>query len=191
MFSLSSTKADIINAHKKKASLTTLTPLKGLLFYSILFQVLYYVIDTCYIYNVSRRMANLLYVIWVSAYNCTFLLGFKLVENFVWGDVDAVEVVYSGDLDKKEDPEEIAKVEARVTQEAKELSEKTVPNSLTALNNNSLVIFLIANLFTGLTNMNINTLDCTTWQAVTILIVYESSLAGISLLLQRYGIKLR
>ena len=69
-----------------------ITPLRAMLLFSILFQTAYYVIDTCYAYPVSRRMANILYVIWVSAYNCSFLFLYGLIEKLVWGDV-TVEVI--------------------------------------------------------------------------------------------------
>ncbi|TID29852.1 hypothetical protein CANINC_001545 [Pichia inconspicua] len=167
-------KQNLINFYKKKHS--RMSPLKSMLILSLLFQISYYIIDTCYIYSVSRRMANILYVIWVSAYNCTFLLLYGVIEKFVLGDAEIEVVVENSDT---------------VTDIAEIIDDTYVPTSLIAVNNNSLVLFLIANLTTGLINLSINTIDANALKSLVILIFYEGFLSWLSLYLFKKGITLR
>lgn len=154
-----------------------MSPLKVMFYLSVFYQLVYYVIDTCYIYSVSRRMANLLYVVWVSAYNCTFLFIYGLTEKLILGDVD-IDVVEDDDI--KTDVSEYEKV-----------SQVYVPVSLSAVNSNSLVLFLIANLLTGLINLTTNTIDAGFNESMATLFVYEIILSGFTLVLYKYGIILR
>lgn len=77
--------------------------------------------------QVSRRLANLPYCAWVSAYNCFQLLAFYLIESFVFGEP-----------------------EARFT--GKNISvpaatyEERAPRLLRAFNRNGLVVFLLVSL---------------------------------------------
>ena len=154
------------------------TPLRAMLLFSILFQTAYYVIDTCYAYPVSRRMANILYVIWVSAYNCSFLFLYGLIEKLVWGDVTVEVITEESSVDVETNIDEI-------------VDDASVPTSLVAVNNNSLVLFLASNLLTGLVNLTLNTLDATPLESMTALFVYEAILAGFALALYKAGVVLR
>ncbi|GME78337.1 unnamed protein product [[Candida] boidinii] len=177
------------NSKNSKTTATTLKPLKALVILSVGFQLLYFIIDTCYVYSVSRRLANGLYVIWVCAYNLTFLTGFKLIENLVWGDElndENVAIITNedGKNDKSYDtvdPLEISKLHYK----------ESTPLSLQFINDNSLIIFLIANLLTGLINLTFNTIDSSDITAIMILIVYELVLYIISLVLNRLNIIIR
>lgn len=149
------------------------SPLKGLISLSVLYQVTYYIVETCYSYSVSRRLANFLYVIWVCGYNTTFLTAFYLISRYYH---DAIEIDYTSEQVKSENAV------------IKEYYLKTTPLSLEALNKNGLILFLISNLLTGLVNMSVNTLDAKYTTSLLILVLYSSILAGISILLYHYKI---
>lgn len=150
---------------------------------SVIFQAVYYVLDTCYVYGVSRRTANLLYVIWVSAYNCTFLFLYNLIERYMWGAVE-INVIASSDEDEKS----MDDVESDVSCLS---DEDHVPESLKAVNLNSLTLFICANLLTGLINLSYNTLDSSPWESLLVLVVYELILSGLCLILYKLGIIIR
>jgi phosphatidylinositol glycan class W len=156
-----------------------ISALNGMFYLSIFFQLSYYIIDTCYIYSVSRRMANLLYVLWVSAYNCTFLFFYGLIEKRILGDVDIMII-----------NDEDSEIETNII-EVEKVSQEYVPTSLSAVNTNSLFLFLIANLLTGLINLTMNTIDAGFGTSMLALFGYELVLAGISLILYKKGIVLR
>lgn len=192
---IGTTKEDLVKYYSNTNSKNTLTlkPLSALVILSIVFQLLYFIIDTCYIYGVSRRLANGLYVIWVCAYNLTFLTGFKLIENLIWGDElndENIEII-TNEIENEKfgksssfntvDPLEISKLHYK----------ESTPLSLQFINDNSLVIFLIANLLTGLINLTFNTLDSSDITSILILIVYELVLYIISLVLNKLNIIIR
>lgn len=192
---IGTTKEDLVKYYSNKNPKNTLTlkPLSALVILSIVFQLLYFIIDTCYIYGVSRRLANGLYVIWVCAYNLTFLTGFKLIENLIWGDElndENIEII-TNEIENEKfgksssfntvDPLEISKLHYK----------ESTPLSLQFINDNSLVIFLIANLLTGLINLTFNTLDSSDITSILILIVYELVLYIISLVLNKLNIIIR
>jgi phosphatidylinositol glycan class W len=109
----------------------------------------------------SRRLANLPYVLWVTSYNTFFISLYVLVEALLFPS--SYNIAYSN----------------------------TVPESLEAVNSNGLAIFLLANIATGLINMNMKTLDATRVTTMTVLISYLFGLYLISLLLYRYDIRIK
>lgn len=152
-------------------------PLVIMLSLAVIYQLSYYIIDTCYVYSVSRRMANLLYVIWVSAYNCTFLFCYGFIEKFILGDVEISVIT-----------EEDSEIETNIDDL---VDDSYVPTSLTAVNLNSLVIFLVSNLLTGLINLTMNTIDSDNKTSMLVLFLYELALSCFSLILYKNGIILR
>lgn len=180
LFRVSHTKESLAKAYTKGLNSFALSPLSALIIMSVIYQSLYYVIDTCYSYSVSRRTANLLYVIWVSAYNCTFLLIYYLIERFSWGPIEASVITGDEDseIDVKSDVAAITNLEI-------------VPLTLKAVNSNSLVLFIAANLLTGLINLTYNTLDSSPWTSVGVLWGYILILSGVTLILYKLGIILR
>ncbi|TIB73479.1 hypothetical protein E3Q23_03000 [Wallemia mellicola] len=94
--------------------------------------------------EVSRRMANLPYILWTVAFNTSFLTLFLLIDlvNFKTPSRQAV----------------------------------AVPGILQAINNNGLALFLIANVFTGIINLSIETIYSSTITSTMILAVYLSTL---------------
>ncbi|CED82797.1 Uncharacterized membrane protein [Phaffia rhodozyma] len=115
--------------------------------------------------QVSRRLANLPYVLWITAFNTTFLLGYL-----------AIQLAF--------EPTTIESSREIVSNRG-----ASVPLLLAAGNTNAQLVFLIANLLTGLTNLSINSLEMTNVQAVGILIAYSGAVYGIAWMLQ--GIQLK
>lgn len=138
---------------KKKSDWLLASTTKGLIIYTVVFHSLLWFIQHCiYFRNISRRLANFPYVIWVVSYNATLLMGYNLVEAFV------------GKFDSP---------------------------ILNSINNNGLLIFLLANLGTGLINMSINTLECSSIVSLTILIGYSAAFTFIALVLDKRGIYIK
>ncbi|RAK71977.1 putative GPI anchor biosynthesis protein Gwt1 [Aspergillus fijiensis CBS 313.89] len=117
---------------------------------------------------VSRRLANMPYVVWVSAFNNAQLFVFCLLETIFFPSVHRT----SG----REG-------------EAERVSFATSP-ILSAFNKGGLAVFLVANLLTGAVNLSVPTLDLNTAQAMAILIGYLAILTGVALGLDGAGIKL-
>lgn len=62
----------------------TVSTTRGLVVAAVVSQTLFYAASSSFLTGaVSRRMANLPYVLWVVSYNCAFLLGYDLVEKLV------------------------------------------------------------------------------------------------------------
>ncbi|KAF7557203.1 hypothetical protein G7046_g6088 [Stylonectria norvegica] len=89
--------------------------------------------------SVSRRMANLPYVLWVVAFNILQMTAFCIVDTI------AFPAFYNAG-DKKTE---------------KEAYEVATSPVIRAYNRNGLALFLLANLLTGLVNMTFSTLDAT------------------------------
>ncbi|KAA8574803.1 hypothetical protein MFRU_002g04970 [Monilinia fructicola] len=132
-----------------------------------------YMFTTSYKYglalSVSRRLANLPYFLWVSAFNCSQLTAFCLVET-----------IFSPAAHKSTD--------AKTEKENYELSTSRV---LESFNRNGLAIFLAANLLTGLVNLTIPTLFVSNLQAMGILLLYASILTGFAVGLDLYDISIK
>lgn len=123
---------------------------------------LYFVCRTGLRLIVSRRFANLPYVLWVSSYNTLNLAFFMLAEYvFFGGRPDAYPY------------------EARV------------PASVDAINASGLFVFLLANVSTGLINMSVNTLDASPQQSVAVLGAYAAMLYLVGMVLKKKGITIR
>lgn len=178
LLKLNHSRESLAKAYKHGLGWFSFSPAQSLLIMAIVYQTLYYVIDTCYVYGVSRRMANVLYVIWVSAYNCTYLFVYHAIERFVWGPVETSVLAEDEDIDVNSD---ISAIE----------STETVPITLQAVNANSLVLFVAANLLTGLINLSYNTLDSDPWATIAVLSGYVLVLSGLTLILYTAGIVLR
>ncbi|KAG7798462.1 hypothetical protein KL944_004604 [Ogataea haglerorum] len=153
----------------------TVSPIKGLFILAALFHALYYIFDTCYIYGVSRRMANSLYVIWVCAYNYTFLFGFKLVENLIWGEPQY----------------ELTRSENKITAVNDHRHKDCVPVGLRAVNYNGLTVFVLANVLTGLVNLTFSTIDMSDIMALILLITYCAVLSAVAFFLYTKRIHIR
>jgi phosphatidylinositol glycan class W len=134
-----------------------------------------FMVSTSYKYGlsiqVSRRLANLPYFLWISAFNCTQITAFCLVETIFFP-----QVYKNTDFSPKAENEIYKQATSRV---------------LEAYNRNGLAIFLIANLLTGLVNLTVPTLHVSNTQAMGILLVYAAALTGLAVGLDVYDISIK
>jgi phosphatidylinositol glycan class W len=134
-----------------------------------------FMISTSYKYGlsleVSRRLANLPYFLWISAFNCTQITAFCLVETIFFPQVH-----------KNTDSS---------TKAENEIYKQATSRVLEAYNRNGLAIFLVANLLTGLVNLTAPTLHVSNIQAMGILLAYAATLTGLAVGLDMYDISIK
>lgn len=118
---------------------------------------------------VSRRLANMPYVLWVCAFNNAQLFLFCLLETVFFPSVHMV-------TGKQDEADRISFSTSKI---------------LAAFNRNGLAIFLVANLLTGVVNLSLPTLDLSTAQAMAVLIGYAAVLSLVALGLDKANIVLR
>lgn len=125
---------------------------------------------------VSRRLANLPYVLWVSAFNAIQVLLFCGIETlFFHSRAGAVtQNALSSNASAVLDVGSIA-----------------TSRILAAFNNNGLAVFLGANLLTGAVNLSVNTLDMGFLGAMSVLTLYAVTITILALGLDRMGWKLK
>ena len=111
--------------------------------------------------SVSRRLANLPYILWVISYNTTQLLVFYVVHEFFFPDDHNAD-------DGVQTAKEIRK------------SDTTISPVLVAFNANALPLFILANVLTGIINLSIDTLHASSMTAMGVLIAYILCLAGLA-----------
>lgn len=140
--------------------------------WSALWSALYF-LATDYRYGanlpVSRRLANLPYVLGVAALGTQQLLAYCLVETVCFpGFYGAADV--------------------RAEREAYEVATSRV---MRAYNRNGLALFLVANLLTGAVNMTVPTLDVGPVGSVGILVAYSAVLTALAVALDAYDINIK
>jgi len=128
--------------------------------------------------GISRRMVNLPYVAWVAAFNTTFLLGYLLLD-LVFFPSPLSKSIYSPTSKLKVQPD------PAVISPAKRNPRDTDDNPkaavlLDAINRNGLVLFLIANIITGLINLSLPTMFMSDWWAMLVLSLYAFAISGIA-----------
>lgn len=132
-----------------------------------------YAVSTDYKYGfslaVSRRLANLPYVLLVAAFNTGLVLAFCIIDSIFFP-------AFYNAQDPKSEKEAYLTATSRV---------------LRAYNRNGLATFLLANLLTGLVNMTINTLEATPWVSMAILIAYTLTVTLVAVLLDAYDISIK
>ncbi|KAI9682325.1 MAG: Glucosaminyl phosphatidylinositol (GlcN-PI) nositol acylation protein [Caeruleum heppii] len=126
-------------------------------------------------YSVSRRLANLPYVLWINAFNVTQILSFYLVERVAFP------------VGRRQTPN---RSPASVTSE-KERHARRSSKVLASFNRNALAIFLLANLLTGGVNLTIPTLMVGRTTAMAILASYSLVLASVAMTLDVYNIDIK
>ena len=143
-----------------------------LVVWSFLWGSLFY-IETSYsmgfAFQVSRRLANQPYVLWVSAFNCAQITIFCLVETLFF---PAVYMAGDGMPEKRE-------------------SEKATSRVLKAFNRNGLAVFLFANLLTGLVNLTIDTLSMSQMGAMALLVGYAVLLTAVAIALDAWNLSIK
>lgn len=119
--------------------------------------------------SVSRRLANLPYVLGVVSFNSVQLMACCLVETLFF-------------------PSFYNAADSKAEKEAYEIA---TPKVLRAYNRNGLAVFLLANLLTGLVNMTVPTLDVGPVASVGILVAYSAVLTGVAVALDAYNISIK
>ncbi|GAA5896233.1 hypothetical protein JCM6882_008526 [Rhodosporidiobolus microsporus] len=117
--------------------------------------------------EVSRRLANLPYVLWITAFNTSFLFLYL-----------AVHLVVAASPSSSSSPT------------ARARSATAAPAIFEAINRNGLVVFLAANLLTGLVNLTVPTMYTSDGTAVSVLVLYSGAVVGIAWALRRKRLKL-
>lgn len=132
-----------------------------------------YLLSTNYTFgfglSVSRRLANLPYVMWVVAFNTWQLFAFCLVDTIFF------PAFYNAADAKTE----------------KEAYNRATSSVMRAYNRNGLAVFLLANLLTGVVNLTFRTLDATPVATIAILVGYMASVTGVALVLDSYNISIK
>lgn len=119
--------------------------------------------------HVSRRMANLAYIVWVCAFNTFQLFLFCSVETLIFPD--------------------LYKAKDRLTESLK--VKEATSRVMHAFNRNGLAIFLLANLLTGSVNLGLETLGMGEVQAMVVLVGYIGVLCGTAMLLDHWDISIK
>ena len=130
--------------------ITTVKPLKGLIIWFCVTSLMTKIILLVHPQDVSRRFANLPYVLWIVSFNIGYLTIYCTIDK-----------VFNNSNDMSQ----------------------TTSLCLEAMNTNGLILFLLANIVTGLINMSVSTLDMPDLLAISTLIGYASFIALVSLLL--------
>jgi len=125
--------------------------------------------------QVSRRLANLPYVLWTAAFN-TGQLG-------LFYSVEALSFRETVNKNKSKNETDQRNEEER--------AEFATSRLLRAFNRNGLAVFLIANLLTGLVNLTVPTLKVSDQMAMLVLMAYLAVLAGVAFELDRRGISIK
>ncbi|GAA5836434.1 hypothetical protein JCM11251_007078 [Rhodosporidiobolus azoricus] len=119
--------------------------------------------------EVSRRLANLPYVLWITAFNTSFIFLYLAVH---------LVVAASASSASSSSPTAAAR------------SATAAPAIFEAINRNGLVVFLAANLLTGLVNISIESMYASDRTAVAILVLYSGTVVGLAWALRRKRLKL-
>jgi phosphatidylinositol glycan class W len=168
MFVIPRSLSDSTGTQQRKRLLLTLSAWSGI--WTLLF-----LLSTSYKYGlslqVSRRLANLPYILWISAFNCTQITAFCLVETLFFP-----QIYKNTDTSTKTENEIYKRATSRV---------------LEAYNRNGLAVFLVANLLTGLVNLTVPTLHVSDLQAMGILLLYAATLTGLAVGLDVYDISIK
>lgn len=128
------------------------------------------------LFGVSRRLANMGYVLWILSIATTMTALFIILEIFYYFIAfDLASTHRSGATDDNDNDNDST----------------YVPVLFNAINYNGLAFFIGANLLTGLVNIVFQTLLIDAAVAVLILIVYMLVLCGITTLLYLYRIQLK
>lgn len=118
---------------------------------------------------VSRRMANLSYIVWVCAFNTAQLLLFCGIEKVMFPNLYKSK-------SKQAERERFEFATSRITK---------------AFNRNGLALFLLANLLTGLINMAVPTIHMGDVESMAILGLYIGTIASVGLALDHYDISVK
>ncbi|KAL5514715.1 hypothetical protein ACEPAG_2031 [Sanghuangporus baumii] len=132
-------------------------------------------LTVCYWMNtggwVSRRLANLPYVIWVAAYNTSFIMFYLLLDKLSVSrkTSSSFHPVSSSSLHP-----------GSYVSGGQPKSKSAAPPLLEAINLNGLALFLLANVATGLINLSVSTMYASDGVAMVILSSYSFALCAVA-----------
>jgi len=144
--------------------------LPNLLLRAAIYALFYFLATSFHAANltVSRRLANIPYVLWIIAYNNVQLFLFALIEaigpRFTFSKQYAHESITAAEI---------------------------ASPIMRAFNQNGLALFLLANLGTGLVNLTMNTLDMGNGAAMAVLVGYAAVLSAVAVGMDKAGIKIK
>lgn len=119
--------------------------------------------------GVSRRLANLPYFLWVCSFNSYQIAICCAIETFLFPNIH----------------------KALTREDEKQRGRDATSRILYAINRNGLVVFLLANLLTGLVNMTMPTLDMDVISTMGVLVGYITAIAGAAVALDRYDVSIK
>jgi phosphatidylinositol glycan class W len=119
--------------------------------------------------SVSRRLANLPYFLWVSAFNSVHIAICCAIERFCFPNV----------------------YKATSKEEESRRARDATSSILFAFNRNGLAVFLISNLLTGLVNMTLPTLTMGIPESMAVLVGYMALLAAVALGLDSLDVSIK
>ncbi|KAG6911371.1 hypothetical protein DXG01_001042 [Tephrocybe rancida] len=117
--------------------------------------------------DVSRRMVNIQYIFWMAAFNTSFILGYLVLDM----SFNPSRSVYSQQSKLKVPVDKLDTNHSDLQQHM-----QAAPPLLEAINKNGLVLFLVANVATGLVNLTVQTMYTSDRWAMTILSGYTFAL---------------
>ncbi|CAO2657809.1 Nn.00g070690.m01.CDS01 [Neocucurbitaria sp. VM-36] len=159
---------------RKNASMSTLlrqSTLGQLAGISIMWTALFYFSTSYYglRLSVSRRLANLPYVLWVSSFNSYQIAICCAIETFLFPTL----------------------YKAATKDEDMQRSRDATSTVLYAFNRNGLAVFLVANLLTGLVNMTMPTLHMSVLQSMGTLVAYTATVSAVAVGLDYYNLSIK
>jgi len=117
--------------------------------------------------GVSRRLVNLPYILWVAAFNTSFILGYFLLDLFFFPS-PLSKSIYSPTSKLK-----VPKDRRKVPTEFQTSPLKDAPVLLRAINQNGISVFLLANVSTGFVNLTFPTMYMNDTSAMVVLSIYS------------------
>ncbi|KAH8827140.1 GWT1-domain-containing protein, partial [Flagelloscypha sp. PMI_526] len=118
--------------------------------------------------GVSRQLTNLSYILWTAAYNTLFIASYYVVDIFFFSYQNTTRYSSVSHL----------KVQAKADTFPSTTLEGSSAMLFQAINKNSLSVFLLANVATGLVNMNVQTMRVHDTQAMMILCAYSFTICA-------------
>jgi phosphatidylinositol glycan class W len=132
--------------------------------------------------DISRRLANLPYVLWVCALNCLILLFFYGIDR-ITGPTEKEWTLFATTKKGKD-----VKLTDKEYQDWT-ISQQMLPEILVAVNQNGLTVFLVANVLTGLVNFSMQTIYADDYTALVVLTAYISTVCLVAVTLHRLNIR--
>ncbi|KAF9461756.1 GWT1-domain-containing protein [Collybia nuda] len=123
---------------------------------------------------ISRRMVNLTYILWMVAFNTSFILGYFLLDLYFYPSSTAKKIGHPSPV-KLNPPSDHTR--SGMHQMTPQRHLENPPPLLEAINKNSLVLFLVANVATGLINLTFRTMYASDFTAMYVLGLYSFGLS--------------